>query len=347
MKRMNVLSAAVFFLIAVVLADLPASGGKETGSSGNLGSSPEGKAGVQGFEWAIEGNDELLPGVDAAKVVGNIITAGSSTVFPLSERIAELFIEEGYAGNITIDSIGSGAGFERWAVSGETDIANASRAISEKEIAAAKAIGREPLEFRIGTDALAVTVSSKNTFLTGVTQDQLKKIFSVAVYWSDVDPSWPKQEILRFTPGTDSGTFDYFVEHLFKKDRKPLLSSKNLQMSEDDNILVQGVSESPYGIGFFGYAYFEENRSKMKVLSIDGVTPDRKTVDDGLYPLARPLFLYTSARILKEKPQVAAFLAYYLQNVDRVIRRVGYFQARPEAIRQAKQAWLDAVKGNY
>lgn len=312
----------------------------ETGSASQPAEGPD-------FAWVIEGPSGGLPEVDPMRVTGNIVTAGSSTVFPLSERIAELFIEEGYAGTITIDSIGSGAGFERWAVTGETDIANASRPINENEIAAARKLGREPLEFRVGTDALAVTVSASNTFLTNVTEDQLRKIFSDAVYWSDVDPSWPRQEILRFIPGTDSGTFDYFVEHLFEKDRTPILSARNLQMSEDDNILVQGIAGSPYGIGFFGYAYYQENSSRVKVLSVNGVTPEKDTVDDGSYPLARPLYLYTSESIMREKPQVAAFLAYYLGNANAVIRKVGYFEAAPETLVEAERLWTEAMEGSF
>ncbi len=146
-------------------------------------------------------------------MTGNIITAGSSTVFPLSERMAERFKDEGYKGNITIDSIGTGAGFERFCKTGETDIANASRAIKTSEVENCKKISREPVEFRVGTDALAVVVSKSNTFLKDVTLEQLAKIFSTqAEKWSDVDPAWPKENILRFSPGTDSGTFDYFVE---------------------------------------------------------------------------------------------------------------------------------------
>ena len=228
------------------------------------------------FTWIIESEDGILPGVNPLKVEGDIITAGSSTVFPLSEAMAERFKDEGYRFNITVDSIGSGAGFERFTVAGETDISNASRPIKEKEIAAAKEIGRDPIEFRVGTDALAVTVSKSNTFVTDVTKDELAQIFT-ADKWSDVRADWPNEKILKFIPGTDSGTFDYFVEKIFKKDAAQLLGTSNLQMSEDDNILVQGISESPYGIGFFGYAYYMENKNILNVLNIGGVEPTDRT----------------------------------------------------------------------
>jgi phosphate transport system substrate-binding protein len=302
----------------------------------------------KGFEWVTrQSDDPLLPGVNPLKVSGGIISAGSSTVYPLSERMVERFADEGYKGNITVDSIGSGAGLERFCVAGETDIANASRAIKSSEVEAARKISREPIEFRIGTDALAVVVNKKNTFVTSATKDELRLIFSTARKWSDVNPRWPAQDILRFIPGTDSGTFDYFVEEVFGKKKEPILGAANLQMSEDDNVLVQGVEGSPYAVGFFGYAYYQENKDKLTVLAVNGVAPSAETVNQATYPLARPLFLYSTARIMREKPQVAAFLAFYLTYVNEEIRSVGYFPAEAEALKKAKQAWLDALKGAY
>jgi phosphate transport system substrate-binding protein len=303
----------------------------------------------KGFEWVTrQSDDPLLPGVNPLKVSGNIISAGSSTVYPLSERMVERFKDEGFKGNITVDSIGSGAGFERFCKAGETDISNASRAIKSSEVEAARKIGREPLEFRIGTDALAVVVNKSNTFLKNATKDELKLIFSTTKRWSDVNPAWPARDILRFIPGTDSGTFDYFVEDIFGAGKKePILAAANLQLSEDDNVLVQGVEGSPYAIGFFGFAYYQENKDKLNVLSINGVAPSAETVNKATYPLARPLFLYSSAKIMREKPQVAAFLAFYLTYVNEEIRSVGYFPAEAAALQRAKQAWLDAMKGAY
>ncbi len=285
-----------------------------------------------------------LPEVNPLEVKGDIVTAGSSTVFPLSERMAERFQDEGYSGNITVDSIGSGAGFERFCVAGETDISNASRRIKKSEVESCRSIGREPIEFRVGTDALAVVVSQKNGFITNATLEELAKIFSSATEkWSDVNPSWPDKEIQRFIPGTDSGTFDYFVEKVLDKDEKPILSASNTQLSEDDNVLVQGVLGSPYAIGFFGYAYYEENADVLRVLSIEGVEPTGATVDSGDYPLARPLFIYSTASIMEEKPQVAAFIDFYLTHVNDEIVDVGYFPASEDALDAARQAWLDAT----
>ena len=284
-----------------------------------------------------------LPEVDPLSVTGDIVTAGSSTVFPLSERMAERFQDEGYAGNITIDSIGSGAGFERFCVQGETDISNASRGIKDSEVESCKSIGRDPIEFRVGTDALAVVVSKENEFIAEATMEELALIFSTATTWADVNSAWPAEEIERFIPGTDSGTFDFFVEEVFDEDEAPILSAANTQLSEDDNVLVQGVLGSPYAIGFFGYAYYAENADTMSILSIEGVEPTGATVDSGDYPLARPLFIYSDASIMQEKPQVAAFINFYLSNVNDEIVDVGYFPAATTALDAAKQAWLDAV----
>jgi len=285
-----------------------------------------------------------LPEMKPADNPGDVVSAGSSTVFPLAEVIAGLYEGEG-GGNVTIDSIGSGAGFERFCVTGETDIANASRPIKDSEVEACAALtpARTPVEFRVGTDALAVTVSAENDFVTDVTLEELAAIFSTAETWADVRPEWPAEPIQRYIPGTDSGTFDYFVEMIFEKDPEPMLNAANLQLSEDDNVLVQGIMGSPYAIGFFGYAYYVENAASLNVLAINGVVADNATVDSSEYPLARPLFLYSDAAIMQAKPQVAAYINYFLTHVNEVIGAVGYFPANPEGLDLARLLWLNAM----
>ncbi len=299
-----------------------------------------------------------LPAVNPLEVKGDIITAGSSTVFPLSEAVAERFREEGYAGNVTIDSIGSGAGFERFCKTGETDVANASRKIKDSEKESCAAINRTPIEFRVGTDALAIVVNPANDWLKdGVTLAELAKIFSKdTTNWSDVNAAWPNEAIKRFTPGTDSGTFDYFVEAVMDKayvkdaaadkgkGEEALLAAANLQLSEDDNVLVQGVAGDKNSIGFFGFAYFVENKGKLQDLAVEGVAPTQESVDAGKYKLARPLFIYSDAKILQEKPQVAAFINFYLTNVNEVIGPVGYFPAPADALAASAEALLAAIK---
>ena len=293
-------------------------------------------------EAAMPEEHIMLPEVDPLEYTeGEIITAGSSTVFPLSERMAELWTEAGGVAP-SIASIGSGAGFERFCVEGETDISNASRAIKDSEVESCAAIGLEPIEFRVGTDALAVTVSARNDFAADVAMEELAALFSTAETWSDVRAEWPDEAIQRFIPGTDSGTFDYFVEEVFDEDEEPILSA-GPQLSEDDNVLVQGITGSPYAVGFFGYAYYLENADVLNILSIEGIEANAETTDDGSYPLARPLFIYSDAGIMAEKPQVAAFINFYLNEVNNEVVDVGYFPAAESAFNAAKQAFLDAT----
>ena len=296
--------------------------------------------------------------VEPADVTGDIITAGSSTVFPVSERMAELFQQEGYSGNITVDSIGTGAGFERFCKTGETDISNASRAIKSSEAELCAAIGRTPLEFRVGTDALAVVVNPENDFVTSLSKEQLGKIFAGQFKsWNEVDPSFPTEAIKVYSPGADSGTFDYFVEAVVapvtpnaegKADvalgEAALLGLEGAQFSEDDNVLVQGVEGDKYAIGYFGYAYFAENQGALKALHVNDVEPSEANVNNGSYPLARPLFIYSDAKIMQEKPQVAAFIAFYLSQLDDNILDVGYFPAPKSAIYSSWGAWYASVK---
>lgn len=258
-----------------------------------------------------------LPEVDPLAVSDNIIAAGSSTVFPLTERMADLFEQDGFAGTITVDSIGSGAGYERFCVNAETDIANASRPIRAEEVESCQSNGREPLEFYVAIDALAIAVSQENTFLTGLTEAQLAQIFSSEVTtWDQIDPSYPAETIRLYSPGSDSGTYDYFVEEIFDADETPIQNAVGIQFSEDDNVLVQGIVGSPYAIGYFGYAYYQENLNTLRAIPVDGVEPNENTGASGEYPLSRPLFIYSSPNILAEKPQIGTFISYYLQGAN-------------------------------
>jgi phosphate transport system substrate-binding protein len=296
-----------------------------------------------------------LPYQNPAEFSGTIYAAGSSTVYPVTEAIVELFRTDGFAGEVKVDSIGSGAGFERFCVNGETDVANASRAIKDSETESCQALSpaRSPIEFRVGTDALAIVVNPENDFLTNLTMEELALIFSdKATQWSDINPDWPAENIQRFVPGTDSGTYDFFIEAVmlpaYEKDaeaaERAALNAANLQQSEDDNVLVQGVEGSKFAIGYFGFAYYAENKSLLTVLNVNGVEPNEITTEDGSYPLARPLFIYSDEGIMKSKPQVAAFINFYLSNVNEIITEVGYFPASNAALNAAKQAYLDAVK---
>ena len=284
-----------------------------------------------------------LPDVIPSFVSGNIIIAGSSTVFPLSDAIATRFRDEGYVDNITVDSIGSGAGFERFCAEGVTDISNASRPIKDAEVENCYAIGRDVFPVRVGTDALAVVLNINNDFVDNLSLEQLAQVFSTADTWQDVNPDWPAEPIERFIPGTDSGTFDYFVEEVFDDNKELILAAARTSLSEDDNVLVTGVSGNPYAVGFFGYAYYDANRDVLSASVIDGIIPEASTVDAGTYPLARPLFMYAAPEIIAEKPQVGEFLTYYLNVVNQEVNAVGYFPADPFGLNRAKFLVLAAT----
>lgn len=291
-----------------------------------------------------------LPPVTPADVKGNIVIAGSSTVYPLALKLAEDFKKDGYADNITVDSIGSGAGITRFC-RGEIDVANASRAMTPAEIDTCKKNGRDPIQFQVGVDALTIVMSRQNKFVNSLNRKQIALIYSgKAKTWKDVNSKWPAETIKLFSPGTDSGTYDYFTEEVFKEEtvaakRRAIVSAvPGIQLSEDDNVLVKGVEGSVFAIGYFGFAYYNEEKARLKAIGYEGVLPSERTVENKSYKFARPLFMITSAKILKEKPQVAAFLNYSLTNVEKVIKGVGYFPEPAAKLNETRNAFLNATK---
>jgi phosphate binding protein len=321
-----------------------------------------------------------LPEVDPLSVTGDISIVGSSTVEPVTVAVAARFNDDGFGGNISVAETGTGAGFERFCGEGSTDINNASRPIKDSERENCTAIGRENvLEFRIGTDAITVVVNKDNDFVTELKRSDLIKIFTGAVkQWNEINPDWPAEAIQLYTPGTDSGTFTYFGEAVLgtagmyaeEQARTDALLAAGPTVSENDNTLVEGVKGSPYAIGYFGFAYYLENQDSLNAVSIandvsfdaDGnmvvtpedewaaaekpieyVTPDEETAEAGTYMLSRPLFIYSDASILTEKPQVAAFISYYLTYANDIVTEVGYFPVSVEALNASKQLWLDAT----
>ncbi len=296
-----------------------------------------------------ETSDMGLPVIDPLSVAsGDVAIAGSSTVFPLSTAVLSQWIDEG-GPEYSIDSIGSGGGFERFCVEGASDIANASRPIKEEEFAACtETWGDEPIEIRVGTDALSVVVSNGNYFASELTIEELNTAFSLtdpAATWADVNPDFPAHPIVLYSPGEDSGTFDYFNEVVFDEaEPSPISSSIAEIVGEDDNVTVRGVADdgctegdlsTSCAVGYFGYAFFQQNAGELVAVSVDGVEPSAETVDAAEYPLARPLYMYTAPSIVAEKPQVADFIAYYLNNVNDVIGDVGYFPAPIDALQGA------------
>ena len=257
---------------------------------------------------------------------------GSSTVFPITEAVAEEFqkAKKG-AIKVTVGISGTGGGFKKFC-RGETDISNASRPILKSEMEDCAKAGIRYVELPVAYDALTVVVNPKNTFIKSMTVAELNKMWEPAAQgkimkWNQVNPAWPDAPIKLFGAGSDSGTFDYFTEAI---NNKAKASRGDFTASEDDNVLVQGVFRDVNAIGYFGYAYYAENRDKLKSVPIvqkDGapaVAPSEKTVIDGTYqPLARPIFIYVSAKSM-ERPEIREFVEYFNKNGEKLAKEVKY-----------------------
>ena len=282
-----------------------------------------------------------------APLSGSITIDGSSTVYPITEAVAEEFQKANPGVKVTVAFSGTGGGFKKFCA-GETDLNDASRPIKDEEKAACLAKGIEYLELGVATDGLSVLVNPANTWATCLTTAELKRIWdqgSTVTKWSDIRPDWPNEPINLYGPGADSGTFDYFTEVINGKAKQ---SRSDYVQSEDDNALVTGVAGDKYALGYFGFAYYEENQDKIKLVAIDGgagcVSPSTETINSGTYkPLSRPLFIYPSLAALK-RPEVAAFVQYYLDNVNTFVQEVGYVEAHPDVIAASKAALAAALK---
>ena len=257
---------------------------------------------------------------------------GSSTVYPITEAVAEEFQKaKKNAIKVTVGISGTGGGFKKFC-RGEIDIANASRPILKKEMEACKEAGIEYIELPVAFDALTVVANPKNAFLKEITVEQLKAIWEPAAQgkitrWNQVNPAWPDAPIKLFGAGSDSGTFDYFTEAVVGKAKS---SRGDYTASEDDNVLVQGVSRDVNAIGYFGYAYYAENTAKLKAVPIvekagkPGVLPSEETVLKGSYqPLSRPIFIYINPKSL-DKPEVKEFVEFYMKNASKLTKEVKY-----------------------
>ena len=267
-------------------------------------------------------------GAQAQQMRGSIDIDGSSTVYPITQKMAELFKEQQPDVKIAVDYSGTGGGFKKF-IAGTTDISNASRPIKPSEAEGLEAAGIEFIELPVAYDGLTVAVNPKNTYVKQLTVDQLRKIFlapTPAKTWKDVDPSWPAEEIVIYAPGTASGTYDYFNEVVAGKEGQ---MRTDMNLNEDDNVLVRGVAGNPDAIGFFGVAYYEENKDKLKAVPIvnkegEAVLPTLETIESGEYnPFSRPLFIYVNAQSAR-RPEVKAFVDYYLAEASDRVGEVGY-----------------------
>ena len=299
------------------------------------------------------GDDDKGPATTAAggeKLSGSVAIDGSSTVFPVTEAVAEEFRSVAPDVRVTVGVSGTGGGFEKFC-NGETDISAASRPIKQQEIDACAEAGIEYIPLRVALDGLAVVAHPDADFLECITLEELSILWSPdsedsVTSWNQVRAGWPDQEIKLFGPDTDSGTFDFFTEEV---NGESGASRADYTNSTDDNVLVTGISGSRGGSGYFGYAYYAENKERLRVAAVDGgsgcVIPSDATVSDGSYALARPLFIYVSTKSLAEKPQVREFVRYYLSDdAIALVPEVGY-TAIPATELTESRANLDAASG--
>lgn len=265
-----------------------------------------------GMEQASGGGGAALP-APSGPVSGEISIEGSSTVFPITQRVAEAFQRENPDTQITVGDAGSGDGFEALC-EGNVPISDASRPIDqEEEVPICEENGIEFIELPVGLDGISVVVNGQNQFASEVTLDQLNQVWapdSQLADWSEIDPQFPSQPLSLYGPGTESGTFDFFTEVVNGEEGA---SRTDYQASEDDNVLVRGVSGDPNALGYFGYSYYAENSETLKALRVDGVEVNEDTIASGEYPLSRPLFIYVAVPALEESEAVRAFVNFYLQ----------------------------------
>jgi len=278
----------------------------------------------------------------------SILIDGSSTVYPITEAVAEEFGKDRSDIRVVAGFSGTGGGMKKF-INGEISICGASRAIKDSEKQSCDEAGVEFIELEVAFDGLAVVLNPQNDWCDSLTVAQLKELWrpeSAVKKWSDLDPSWPEEEIKLYGPGTDSGTFDYFTKAIVGEEGA---SRADYTRSEDDNVLVMGVQEDRYAMGYFGYAYYSENKDKLKLLGVDqgdGPTqPTVETVRDGSYaPLSRPLYIYVRSSEL-QRAEVKHFVRFYLDNAGKLASDVGYVPISADAEKKNEAAFGSALAG--
>jgi phosphate transport system substrate-binding protein len=284
-------------------------------------------------------------------VSGNIAIEGSSTVYPITQAAAELFREENPEARIEVGGAGTSDGFEAFC-QGDTQISDASRPIDPaEEIPVCKENGVEYIEIPVAYDGISVVVNKQNDWATNVTSEELKTMWEPAAEgkitkWSQVNPEWPDRELSLYGPGTESGTYEFFNEYIVGNEEEVSRQS-DVEMSEDDNVLVQGVAGDENGLGYFGYSYYVNNRDKLNLLSVDGVKPTEDSIRSGEYLLSRPLFIYVSTDALKNNEAVKPFVDFYLapENLDRLVNAAKYVTLPASLEEESRAQYEDRTTG--
>jgi phosphate transport system substrate-binding protein len=285
---------------------------------------------------------------DLSSLAGQIVSDGSSTVGPLTQAVAEEFNAQAPNVQTSVDISGTGGGFKRFCA-GETDVQNASRAIEDEEIKTCAESGVDWYEFEVAYDGVTVVTNKENTWLTCITTDDLKRLWqkeNPANTWADLNPDYPAETVALYGPGTDSGTFDFFVETILGEDD----IREDFTPSEDDNVLVEGVAGDVNALGYFGLAYYEANQEVLNAVAVDAgdgtcVAPSPETGQDGTYaPLSRPLFVYVNADSL-QRPEVQEFVRFYLSQAATLAPEVGYVASPDESYVEDMKSFEAALSG--
>jgi phosphate transport system substrate-binding protein len=318
-------------------------------SGGGASASPSAAASTGASPSAAESPSEA----PAEPLSGSVKIDGSSTVYPITVAVGEDFKAANSGVNVSAGFAGTGGGFKLFCA-GDTDINDASRPIKKDDDGEGKACEANKIEYvelQVAIDGLTVVVNPANSFATCLTKDELKKIYGPDspqnLKWSDVRADFPADPVNRFMPGADSGTFDYFTEVI---NGEVDAATQYATPSEDDNVLVTGVAGDVNAIAFFGYAYFVENSSKVKALEVDGgkgcIAPTEETINNNSYaPLSRPLFIYPDIAKAKARPELKAFVDFYLENSQTLSSEVGYVALPDDLLQKEKDEWAAAVGG--
>jgi phosphate transport system substrate-binding protein len=283
-------------------------------------------------------------------VSGEIAVEGSSTVQPITQAAAELFLEENPDARISIGGSGTSDGFEAFC-KGDTQISDASRPIDvAEEVPVCEENGVEFIEIPVAFDGISVVVNKQNDFATEVTSEQLKTMWEPAAedeitQWSQVNPQWPDEDLDLYGPGTESGTYEFFNETIVGNEEE--VNRSDYEASEDDNVLVQGVAGDQNALGYFGYSYYENNFDTLKALAVDGVKPTEDSIRSGDYLLSRPLFIYVSTKALKNNDAVEPFVDFYLseQNLNRLVEAAKYVTLTDSLAQESRAQYEDQTTG--
>lgn len=300
---------------------------------------------------ACGGKQENETHQQETQIKGTVNIDGSSTIYPITEAVAEEF-QKVYPGiKVAVALSGTGGGFKKF-VRGETDINDASRPITPFEDSVAKTNNISYIDLTIAYDGMAIVVNPQNNWCNEITVEELKKIWEPAAQgkitrWKQIRPEWPDEPIHLYGAGVESGTYDYFTEVIVGKSHS---SRGDYTSSEDDNVLVQGVSSDKFSLGFLGLAYYEENKDKLKLVGVDNgngaVLPSVETVKNKIYtPLSRPLFLYINSTAAK-RPEVETFVNFYLDQMQTLVEEVGYISLNNDEIKQVKEKWIQFLQSH-